>query len=594
MPFDQNYTIENNTLLRIPQREGWTHIRDHFQREDAAREIGVVLPVGCGKSGLIALSPYALNAQRALVIAPGTRIRDQLDRDFRANSETNFYERCHVLDTSQDLPEAVIIAGNRVNLDDILHCDISVANIQQIAGEENRWLDELPTNFFDLILVDEAHHNIASSWQMVNQRFPNARIINFSATPTRADSQVMNGEIIYSFPVLRAIEAGYVKRLRARMLRPTELHYIDRKDGQERIIGPDEVQSLGEADAQFRRGIVMSEETLASIVDQSITELRRLREETGERRLKIIASALNLDHCIQITEAFRTRGLRAAYVHSRENGQENTRVFNQLENHELDVIVQARMLGEGFDHPYLSVAMVGSIFSNLSPFVQFVGRIMRSIVQNEPGNPLNQGVVVFHVGANVANRWNDFRQFSEADQDFFAELLPEAENVDFTESTLEREVRGSGLEPVQITEEHGVLTSEMEPIGDPQAAALLQRLAEIGVTPDQAAQELRRLRTTRQDRRVARRASLNEREQNETGGILSRLQLNPKGRTLDPIHRRDNFAWTCSQLHNRINQSVSGSNADRPNFTLDQLDAAHQNLPDIVRELEAELNNGST
>ena len=36
----------------------------------------------------------------------------------------------------------------------------------------------------------------------------------------------------------------------------------------------------------------MSEETLGSIVDQSIGELRRLRDETGERHLKIIASAL--------------------------------------------------------------------------------------------------------------------------------------------------------------------------------------------------------------------------------------------------------------------------------------------------------------
>ena len=33
------------------------------------------------------------------------------------------------------------------------------------------------------------------------------------------------------------------------------------------------------------------------------------------------------------------------------------------------------MLGEGFDHPYLSVASVFSIFASLAPFVQFVGRI---------------------------------------------------------------------------------------------------------------------------------------------------------------------------------------------------------------------------
>ena len=588
MPFDQQVTIAGNQHLRIPQRDGWTHIRDHFQRAGTIREVGIVLPVGCGKSGLIAIAPYALGARRVLVIAPGTRIRGQLGDDLRSNSATNFYERCAVFPPHEGFPETTIIESGRVNLDDIRNCDIAVANIQQIAGEENRWLDDLGQDFFDVILVDEAHHSPASSWQQVKQRFPAARIINFSATPTRSDGQLMEGEIIYSFPVLRAIEAGYVKRLRAKMLRPAELRYVDRSDGQERIIGPDEVRALGETDAEFRRGIVMSDETLGSIVDQSILELRRLRQETGEQRLKIIAAALNYAHCIQITEAFRARGLRADYVHSRE-GKANERIFQQLENHELDVIVQARMLGEGYDHRYLAVAMVGSIFANLSPFIQFVGRIMRAIEQNAPGHALNQGVVVFHVGANVARRWNDFRQFSQADQDYFADLLPEAEDVEFIGSTVEREPGGGGLTPIEILEERGVRAADMEPIGDPHAAALLQQLAEMGVTPDQAAQELRRLRTTRQDTREARRASLNERVQNEAGGILARLGISPGGRTVDPRRRERNFAWTAAELHRRINERVGGQAADRQNFTLDQINAGHEALPDIVRQVEEQL-----
>lgn len=592
MPLNQVVAVDGNDRLRIPQREGWLAIRDHFQQAEATSEVGIVLPVGCGKSGLIAISPYAFNGQRVLVIAPGTRIRNQLGDDLRANSATNFYERCQVLAADAEFPETAIVESGRVNIDDILHADFTVANIQQISGDENRWLDALPQDFFDTILVDEAHHNTAASWQQVKRRFPNARIVNFSATPARADGALMEGQVIYSFPVLQAIEAGYVKRLRAKMLRPTELRYVDRADGQERTIDADEVRRMGETNAEFRRGIVMSEETLASIVDQSISELRRLRQETGEQRLKIIASAINYDHCIQITEAFRARGFRAGYVHSRE-GQANDRVFQSLENHELDVIVQARMLGEGFDHPLLAVAMVGSIFANLSPFVQFIGRIMRAVVQNQPGHPSNQGVVVFHAGANVARRWNDFRQFSEADQGYFADLLPEAESVDFVGDTAEREPgRGGGIAPVEILEERDVRAADMDPIGDPQAAALLQQLADLGVTPDQAAQEIRRLRTTRQDRREARRASLSERVQNETGGVLGRLGISPGGRTLDPRRRDRNFAWAVAELQRRINQHVGGAAADRQNFTLEQLDSAHAALPVLAQEFERDLQNG--
>ncbi|HEX7961634.1 MAG TPA: DEAD/DEAH box helicase family protein [Terriglobales bacterium] len=591
MAFPNTANIENNQALRAPQRAGWHCIRTHFSKRDAAREVGIVLPVGCGKSGLIAITPFAMAARRVLVIAPGVRIRQQLADDLKASSATNFYARCNVLNGNQDFPDTVVVESGRVNLDDLRNCDIAVANIQQVSGEDNRWLSQLDRDFFDLILVDEAHHNVAASWQQVKERFSNARIVNFSATPTRADGRLMDGEIIYSFPVIRAIQEGYVKRLRAKMLRPAELRYVDPSDGQQRVIGPDEVRRLGEDEAAFRRGIVMAEETLASIVDCAIGELRRLRAETGEQRLKIIASALNQAHCIQITEAFRARGMRADYVHSREGVDANDSVFARLERHELDVIVQARMLGEGFDHKYLAVAMVGSIFANLAPFVQFVGRVMRAIQQDAPSHPLNQGVVVFHAGANVARRWDDFRQFSEADQKYFADLLPDVEDVDVAGDDVEDHApgNGGGVVPVEILEERDVRAADLVPIGDPDVLALLRQLEERGITPAQAAAGIQRVRRDRQDVREARRAALNESVKNEAGGILGRLRINYGGKTLDRSHRQRNFEWMVSELHRRVNTMVNGTEGDRQNFTLDQLNNAHAALPRIVADLEEEL-----
>ena len=109
------------------------------------------------------------------------------------------------------------------------------------------------------------------------------------------------------------------------------------------------------------------------------------------------------------------------------------------------MIVQVRKLGEGFDHPLLAVAAVFSIFANLSPFVQFVGRIMRVINRMRPGDVLNHGTVVFHAGANVASRWGDFQQYSEADRKFFEQLLP-MEDLNFgsaNELEVEPQPRGS-------------------------------------------------------------------------------------------------------------------------------------------------------
>jgi hypothetical protein len=239
--------------------------------------------------------------------------------------------------------------------------------------------------------------------------------------------------------------------------------------------------------------------------------------------------------------------------------------------------------------------MVGSIFSNLSPFVQFVGRVMRAIEQEAPGHPLNQGIVVFHVGANVARRWNDFREFSEADQAFFAELLPDIDEV--PEGAYDAGTEGGGggpgaIEPVDVVEERDVRAADLEPIGDPVAADLLRQLAERGITPEQAAQGIRRVRGSRQDLRLARQAALNERVQNEAGGILARLGINPGGRTLDRTPRRQkNFAWVAAELHRRVNAAAEGALGDRPNFTLEQVNAGHDALPGIVQALEVEVRN---
>ena len=424
--------INDNPLLRTPQREAFAKLA-RFARspnQEEEREVGIVLPVGCGKTGCIAMAPFAFGAIRTLVVAPGLRIAEQLLDALDPARPDLFYLGFGVLN-GPPYPEPAEIRDRSTNRADLEAADVVITNIQQLQGDENRWLQDLPANFFDLILFDEGHHNVAKSWETLKAKFPQARIVNFSATPLRADGQIMAGRILYSYPVFDAIQAGYVKRLKAVVLNPETLRYVRRRDGKEIEVGLAEVRRLGEREADFRSSIVTSTETLNAIVDVSIRELEKRRTTSGESRLKIIASALNREHCRQIAAAYRARGLRAEYVHSLEGKPVNDQVLQRLENHELDVIVQVRMLGEGFDHPFLAVAAVFSIFANLSPFVQYAGRIMRVIEQDAPDSLLNQGIVVFHAGANVAGRWNDFREFSRADQEFFDQLLPDVGKLDF-------------------------------------------------------------------------------------------------------------------------------------------------------------------
>ncbi len=388
-PFqNRDPAITDNPQIRTPQQEAYSELAKFANNPDKQeREVGIVLPVGCGKSGCIALTPFAFRATRTLVVAPGVKIAEQLHDDFDPARPDMFYVKCGVLPGSP-FPEPAEIRGTTTNQADLEEADVVITNIGQLQGADNRWLQSLPDDFFDLILFDEGHHNVAQSWNTLKNKFPEARIVNFSATPLRADGQLMAGRILYSYPVFRAIQEGYIKRLKAVVLNPRTLRYVRREDGQEIEASLDEVRRLGEDDSDFRRSIVTSTETLNTIVDASIRELAKRRKATGDNRLKIIASALNYEHCRQIVEAYRARAQRADYVHSREDSVANQRVMQRLDHHGLDVIVQVRKLGEGFDHPFLAVAAVFSVFSNLSPFVQFVGRIMRVIKQNAPDHIL--------------------------------------------------------------------------------------------------------------------------------------------------------------------------------------------------------------
>ena len=581
--------IGGNRHIRAPQREAFQALTDYASNpEETEREVGIVLPVGCGKSGCITLTPFAFRSNRTLVVAPGLSIADQLAADFNPSNAGMFYQKCQVL-TGGPYPEPVEIRGTTTNRSDLEEANVVITNIQQLQGDANHWLQTLPADFFDLILFDEGHHSVADSWEALKARFPAARIVNFSATPLRADGQIMAGRVLYSYPIFRAIQEGYVKRLKAVQLNPRTLRYVRRADTQEIEVSLDEVRRLGEEEADFRRSIVTSAATLNTIVDASIRELDRLRTETGENRLKIIASALNFEHCRQVVEAYSARGRRAGYVHSREDGAANRRVMEQLDNHQLDVIVQVRKLGEGFDHPFLSVAAVFSIFSNLSPFVQFVGRIMRVIQQNAPGHVLNQGVVVFHAGANVARQWTDFQAYSEADQDYFDQLLP-LEGFDPTDQTGEREVSPVPHfgDEIEVRAQSEVQLEEIHLLEEDEAAAirLLQERGIISGDFDPTRQALQPVPTTRVAQRQAMRGGLDMRVRTEAARILHERGLNPAGRELDRQHLgRDNLIVLKAAIDRQVNTAVGRTSGQRHEFSrveLDQIDAGFTEIVDAA------------
>ena len=180
-------------------------------------------------------------------------------------------------------------------------------------------------------MFDEGHHSVAESWTVLKKKFPIAIIINYSATPLRADGRLMAGKFIYSFPIFRAINEGYVKSLKAVVLNPRTLKYSHTEGGEEVELSLQEVRELGATNSDFRKSTMTSTESRNTIIDASIRELYKLREETGENKLKIIAAAMNYGECQRIVEAYRARNLNADYIHTKQNSTVNKQILKRLE-----------------------------------------------------------------------------------------------------------------------------------------------------------------------------------------------------------------------------------------------------------------------
>ncbi|WP_339484763.1 DEAD/DEAH box helicase, partial [Pseudomonas sivasensis] len=177
-----------------------------------------------GKTGTMAILPFGISSGRTLVIAPNLEIRDTLKRIFDFSSEESFYRRARVLSNGA-VPTAAVLDAD-ATLTDADNADFVITNIQQLAANSSpKWLGNLPPDYFDLILVDEGHHNVAESWQGVFGHFARAKVASFTATPLRSDGKRVEGQRIYHFPITAAIRDGYVRDIASRRLHPQEIYF---------------------------------------------------------------------------------------------------------------------------------------------------------------------------------------------------------------------------------------------------------------------------------------------------------------------------------------------------------------------------------
>lgn len=599
-----DFNIESNEALREPQRDAYLRAYEFFS---AGKNKAIIqIPVGCGKTGLAALLPLGIARGRVLIISPNLPIKEGL---YEAMDITNrpkcFWRKTGVLTAAQMIsgPLACTLETGNVSVAEKAH--IVITNIHQLATNVEKWLTQFSDNFFDMIIIDEAHHSAASSWKKVLERFPQAKVIHMTATPFRSDRQEIDGELIYRYPFRSATLKGYVKRLKASYVAPSEIQ-LEFADERGKTYTLDEVLKLKEED-WFSRGVALAKPCNQHIVDSSLQKLEELRQ-TGTRH-QLIAVACQINHAKEIRSIYRERGYNAEVIHSLQDEDEQKQILANLKNGSLDCVIQVQMLGEGFDHPKLSIAAIFRPFRTLAPYIQFIGRIMRVVVQNDPAHPDNMGHIVTHLGMNLDERLKEFKQFENDDEAFWERVIGgEDPEVPATvrDGSARLTVGGTGVvisgEIVDSLWEEEFTTAEDKHIIED----LREKLKALGLDPSQAETIVKNSRTSGMTRRSPaesfpiqphREWDESRKRLNEQAKRIAKILLNNVGLEINGTEipykystirapARNNYIAALMMVNNEINKRLG---KDRENCSAAEFKTVMDSLEGILQLLVRRL-----
>jgi DNA repair protein RadD len=597
--------IENNTNLRDPQREAYLSAYEFVA--GGGKTAVIQLPVGCGKSGLAAILPFGIAKGRVLIIAPNLQIKEELQKTLDiSNRQKCFWRRMQVLKDNDMAAGPYVCTLDAGNMSVCEQSHIILTNIHQLATNADKWLNQFPPNFFDLIVVDEAHHGAASSWKLVFARFPDAKVINMTATPFRSDRQEIEGDLIYRYPFKSASIKGYIKRLKATYTAPSELTFTVK--GAVKTYTLEDVLKMKEEE-WFSRGVALSDPCNISIVDNSLEKLESLR--LSGTRHQVIAVACSVNHGQRIRSLYEERGYRAEIIHSGLDQEKQDEVIRDLKNGTLDCIVQVQMLGEGFDHPKLSVAAIFRPFRTLAPYIQFVGRILRVIVQNDPTHPDNYGHIVTHVGLNLDKQLKQFKEFENDDQAFWAQVTGGAE-PEPPSAVLNGQARMKLREDMVVNSEivDRVFEEEFSTAEDADIIADLEKKFEsLGLDPALAKDVVKKSGSSKPQMKESGAAGafpvlpqkqweeakkrLNEEAKRTATLLLNRCGLLPAGveipRKLKPgIGAQSNYVAALQMVNEQLDKRI-GQGRKRVAWSNEEFGAATNGLPEILNSLTREL-----
>lgn len=402
---EHSANILKNDKLREPQIHAYVKAYEYYNGNPENRTSVIVLPTGTGKTGLITILPFGISQGKVLIITPQLTIKDGILESLSSGPE-NFLLRHQIIESLSSLPPVIEYSSDTRNT--LKEAQIVVLNIHKLQSRlEHSLLKKVDENYFDMIIIDEAHHSTARTWIEAVNYFKNAKVIKLTGTPFRSDNEEIRGKEIFHYPLSAAMSNGYIKSLEKFKYIPEELYFILDKDESKSYSIQEIIDMKLKDDDWISRSVAYSRECSEKVVNESINLLEEKKLNNSIPH-KIIAVACSIYHANQIKVIYEEKGLQVAILHSKMSDLDKEENFNNIKNNRVQVVINVAMLGEGYDHKYLSIAAIFRPFKSLLPYAQFIGRILRHIPESSVPSD-NIGSIIAHEHLNLDKLWEYYR-----------------------------------------------------------------------------------------------------------------------------------------------------------------------------------------
>lgn len=231
-------------------------------------------------------------------------------------------------------------------------CPITLGSIQTLQKKQR--LTEFPKDYFQDIIVDEAHHSLAKSYQNIFDYFSDANILGVTATPSRGDKKILTewfDSIAYEYSMRQAIVEKYLVPIKAQLIPLTlDISTVNINNGDYAV------NEVGSA----------LEPYLTSIAEQ-------MKKYCKGRKTIVFLPLISTSQLF--CNILNDMGIRAAEVNSNTTNREE--ILQDFENGEYGVLCNAMLLTEGWDCPSVDCVIILRPTKIDSLYRQMVGRGMR-------------------------------------------------------------------------------------------------------------------------------------------------------------------------------------------------------------------------